>query len=115
VTLQYHLRINQGETFQVAIPVLNDNNSPVVLAGMTARGQIRTHAEAPTTLYEWSFTANNLAFDTNNVVITVPAATSSLWTWRTAQYDVELTDADGVVTRLVEGHVIVPPEITRAP
>jgi len=113
LALQYHLRINQGETFRVAIPVLDDNNSPVSLTGMTAVGQIRTHAAAPTTLYEWSTLAGNLSFDTNNVVLEVPAATSSLWTWRTAQYDVELTDEDGVVTRLVEGHVIVHPEITR--
>jgi len=113
LTLQYHLRINQGETFQVAIPVLDVNDSPITLSGMTAHGQIRTHAADPTVLYEWSTGANNLAFDTNNVILTVPAATSSLWTWRTAQYDVELTDEDGVVTRLVEGHVIVHPEITR--
>jgi len=113
VTLQYHLRINQGETFQVAIPVLDANGADVSLSGMTARGQIRTHAADPTVLYEWSAGANNLAFSGNDVVITVPAATSSLWTWRTAAYDVELTDGSGNVTRLVEGHVIVHPEITR--
>lgn len=109
MTLQYHLRINQGETFRVAIPV----NAPVSLSGMTAVGQIRTHAADPTVLYEWVVGANNLAFDGNDVVLTVSAATSSLWTWRTARYDVELTDTDGNVTRLVEGHVIVHPEITR--
>ena len=113
MTLQYHLRINQGETFQIAIPVLDTNDSPVILTGMTAIGQIRTHAADPTVLYEWSVGANNLAFDTNNVVLKVPAATSSAWTFRTASYDVELTDSSGVVTRLVEGHVIVHPEITR--
>jgi hypothetical protein len=113
MTLEFHLRINQGETFQLAVPVLDPNGSNVNLSGMTARGQIRTHAASPTVLYEWSTGANNLAFSGNDVVITVPAATSSAWTWRTAQYDLELVDGSGNVTRLVEGHVIVHPEITR--
>ena len=113
MTLQYHLRINQGETFQVAIPVLDSNGSPVALSGMTARGQVRTHAADSTTLYEWSTVTNNLAFDANNVVLTVPAVTSSAWTWRTGQYDVELVDGSGSVTRLVEGYVVVHPEVTR--
>lgn len=113
MALQYHLRINQGETFQLYIPVFDDNNAPLALSGMSATGQIRTHAAAPTPLYAWSTVANNLALYTNNVVLTVPAATSTAWTWRTGQYDVELTDTNGIVTRLVEGHVIVHPEITR--
>lgn len=113
MTLQYHLRINQGETFQVAIPVLDANNSPVALSGMTVRGQIRTHAAAPTVLHEWTLVNSGLAFDVNDVILKVPAATSSAWTWRTATYDLELVDTDGNVTRLVEGHVIVHPEVTR--
>ena len=113
MTLRYHLRINQGETFQLAIPVLDANGAPVSLSGMTARGQIRSHAADATVLHEWTLLNAGLAFSSNNVVLKVPAATSSAWTFRTAQYDVELVDTDGSVTRLVDGHVIVHPEITR--
>ena len=113
MTLRYHLRINQGETFQLSIPVLNGDDAPISLSGMTARGQIRTHAADPTVLYEWTLLNSGIAFDANNVVLKVPATTSSAWTFRTAQYDVELVDTDGNVTRLVDGHVIVHPEITR--
>lgn len=113
MTLRFHLRINQGETFQLAIPVLDDNDSPVSLSGMTARGQIRAFAASPTALYEWSVANGNLSFDANNVVITIPASDSTAWTWRGGQYSVELTDLDGDITCLVDGQVIVHPEITR--
>jgi hypothetical protein len=89
------------------------NGDDADLSGSTARGQIRSHAAAPTVLYEWSATALNLAFDGNEVVLSVPAADSSAWSWRTGAYDVELEDTDGNITRLVEGHVVVHPEITR--
>ena len=113
MTLQYHLRINQGETFQVAIPVLDEDGDPISLAGMTARGQVRPYAPSTTVLHEWTLGNSGIAFDTNKVVLTVPAATSSAWTWRGGQYDVELVDGSGAVTRLVEGYVVVHPEITR--
>lgn len=113
MTLRFDLRINQGETFQVAIPVLNANGSPASLGGATARGQIRSYAASPSALYTWSATALNLAFNGSDVVLTVPAAASSAWAFRTAAYDVEIEDADGNITRLVEGHVVIHPEVTR--
>jgi hypothetical protein len=113
VTLRFDLRINQGETFQFAIPVLDDDGNPVSLSGFTARGQIRSHAASPTALYEWSATNTNVAFDGNDVVLTVPAASSSLWAFRSGRWDLELVAPDGSVTRLVEGFVIVHPEVTR--
>lgn len=113
MTLRFDLRINQGETFRVAIPVLNENGGVADLTGMTARAQVRSYAAAPTVLHEWTTTNAGLAFDVDEVVLTVPAATSSAWSWRTAAWDLELVDTDGNVTRLVEGHVVVHPEVTR--
>jgi hypothetical protein len=113
MSLRFDLRINQGETFKLAIPVLDDDGNPVTLSGMTARGQVRSYATSSTVLYEWSTANGNLAFNANDVVITVPATASTAWTWKTAAYDVELADDAGAVTRLVEGHVVVHPEVTR--
>jgi hypothetical protein len=101
MTLRFDLRINQGETFQVAVPVFLPNGDEADLSGSTARGQIRSHAAAPTALYG------------NEVVLSVPAADSSAWAWRTGAYDVEITDTAGNITRLVEGYVVVHPDVTR--
>jgi hypothetical protein len=112
MTLRFHIRLNQGETFQLAIPVVDEDGDPVALSGKTARGQIRSHAASPTVLYEWSTADGNLALDEGDVIITVPAADSAAWTWRTGQWDLELDD-DGTITRLVDGQVIIHPEVTR--
>lgn len=114
MTLRFDLRINQGETFQLSIPVRDTSDNPVDVTGMDARGQIRAQDAAPAVLYEWSDDAGNLVLSTSNVVLLVPAADSTGWTFRTAQYDVELVDpGSSATTRLVEGLVIVHPEITR--
>ena len=115
MTLRYDLRLNQGETFRVSIPVLDEdgNGDPALLIGTTAKAQIRSHAASPTVLYEWSAANGNLAYDVNNIVLTTPAAASTLWAFRTGQWDLELSDNSGTATRLVEGLVIVHPEVTR--
>jgi hypothetical protein len=43
----------------------------------------------------------------------IPATASAAWTFSLGRYDVELEAPDGTVTRLVEGSVVVRPEITR--
>ena len=113
MTLRFDIRINQGETFELAVPVLDDDGDPVSLAGFTAKGQIRSHAASPTVLYEWATASDNVNFDGNDVVLRVPAASSSLWAFRSGRWDLELMAADGSVTRLVEGFVIAHPEVTR--
>lgn len=114
MALRFDLRVNQGESFRVTIPVLDENNDPVAVTGMTVRGQIRAWDSAPTALYEWSPTAGNLAVSGSNVFLTVPAAESSAWTFRSGVYDVEIVDpGTSATSRLVEGLVVVYPEITR--
>lgn len=113
MTLRFDLRINQGETFQLSVPVLDNDGDPVSLTGMTAKGQIRSHAASPTVLYEWSTANANVALNSNNVILTVPAAASSLWSWRTGRWSLEIADESGTTTRLVDGLVIVHPEVVR--
>jgi len=114
MTLHYDLRINQGESLRLAIPVLDDNGSGVTVTGMTARAQIRSWDSSDTVLHEWSTTAGNLSLAGSQVILTVDPATSSAWTFRTGAWDLELVNpALSTTTRLVEGLVVVEPEITR--
>jgi hypothetical protein len=114
VTLRYDLRINQGETFQLSIPVFDSEGDPMPVSGMIARAQVRAYANAPAVLHNWSLTDDNIALVDNNVILKVPAAVSAAWTWRTGRWDVELVDGAGAVTRLAEGFVIVHPEVSRS-
>ena len=114
MTLRHNLRINQGETFQVDIPVLDDDSNPVPVSGMIARAQIRSTAGNGAVLYDWSLTAANIVLTDSTITLKVPAADSAGWAWRTGAWDLELVNGAGTVTRLIEGWVVVHPEVTRS-
>lgn len=101
--------IDQGSDYRLTIPVLDSGNSPSSVVGWTAQGQIRSSASDAAVLHELA-----LEVETTSVELQVSAEASSAWTFRTARYDVEITSPDGVTTsRLLEGLVVVRPEITR--
>lgn len=111
MTLYYPLVIKQGESWGESFPVLDATGRPVTVDGWTARGQIRRTADDPL-LHEWSATFSNLVVSGTTVAISLPLATTRAWTWRKANYDLELTDPAGNTYRLAEGPVRVIPEIT---
>ena len=105
----YHLIVDQGANYALSIPVLNDNGGPTTVTGWTVTGQIRAYPNGSTVLHELELTVGG-----TTVTLQIPAADSSAWTWRTGRYDVELTSPDGLVkARLIEGLVVVRPEVTR--
>jgi hypothetical protein len=112
MTLNYDLRIPQGVTWSVSVPVLAADNTPVSnLAGYSAKAQVRD--DAGDVLHEWSVAAGNMTLGSGEVVLEVSPATSAGWAWRFARFDLELTDPFGDVTRLVKGSVFVDAEVTR--
>jgi hypothetical protein len=113
MALRFDLKINQGETYRLSIPLLNSTNGPANVTGLTARGQIRETYHSTTKLYEWLPSLGNLETSTGSVALTVPATVSAAWTWQYGRWDLEVVDQANTVTRLVEGYVFVIPEITR--
>jgi len=55
-----------------------------------------------------------LGGDTGVVTVTIPAAVSAAWSakQRAAVFDVELTDADGTISRLCSGSLDILPNVT---
>lgn len=109
------LMVEQGTSWSHGfIPLIN--GSPVMAAGWTARGQVRTDVSATDVLYEWSSTAGNLSIDTSigSITLALRPSESSAWNWRHAVYDLEVTSPDGSTTyRVVQGSVSISPEVTR--
>lgn len=101
--------IDQGTDFATTVSLTNTAGSQLDLTGMSAASQVRK-----------SFTSSNaVAFVTalanNNGTLTLSmnnATTSSMSAGRYV-YDVELTDASGIKSRILEGMVTVTPEVTR--
>lgn len=112
MALRFDIVIDQGSDYVLVLPVLTGEGTPQPLTDWSARGQVRRFAVDTTVLHDF---APQLSLVGSEVRISVPASVSSGWAWTStsASYDIELVAPDGAITRLVEGHVIVRPEVTR--
>jgi hypothetical protein len=106
--LRYPLIIDQGADYTLSIPVLDDDNSPQTITGWGVAGQIRARHDSTAVLHELDLDPNNAM-----VILHIPGSASETWTFLSARYDVELTSPSGSVTRLIEGPVVVRPNVTR--
>jgi hypothetical protein len=90
-------------------------NQPVPLAGYSARMQIRESVDSPTVIYEASSSAGQIVLNNNlgTITITIPASATTLFTFTTAVYAVELFDSNGKVIPFLVGNLTLVPEVTR--
>ena len=89
--------------------------TPVSLAGVTARMQIRATAESTTTLASLVSPTDIALDDTaRTITVTISATATAAYTFTVGVYDLELVvTATGVVTKLLSGNIVVLPEVTR--
>lgn len=106
-----NLVIPQGTTFSREYPV----NSPGSdLTDATVKAQIRSVPGSPV-LYELGTDlVVNVDTSTGFLTISIDAADSWDFDWHQADYDVVLTTADGIVSRLVQGYMILDLGVTHA-
>lgn len=113
------LTIIQGQTFDDEFQFETSEGDPEDFTGHTARMQIRPFIESDEVLLELSTTNGliNALDDTGVIKFNVSATdTSDLSDDHIYQqwwYDLEKTDTDGKVQRLLQGAVIFWPETTR--
>jgi hypothetical protein len=113
------LTIDQGSTYELIISVVDANGAVVSLAGYSARGMIRKKRKdlAPTI----SFSCSIPTPTSGQVRATLTAAqTAGLTSGETKSdaaskyvYDFEVYKGDGTVYRIMEGSLIVSPEVTK--
>lgn len=106
-----NITVDQGTTFSADIDVTDSEGNILDLEGYSAAAQMRrTYSSTSYT----QFTAAVTSTSEGTVTISLtPAQTNALKAGRYV-YDVEITDAGGIVTRVVEGQVEVTPGVTRA-
>lgn len=106
----YDVVCEQGATFRRTITW-----STKVLTGFTARMQVRQNAAATEVLADLTTENGHITIDgpTGVVVVEIPADETAAIAPGRYRYDLELADAAGVVTRLLEGKFRVVAEITR--
>ena len=124
---KYHLIIEQGATLNLEIQYKDSAGTPVNLTGYSGKMQIRSdYADNNPTTYitlssSRALDGTGLNFSGSNgttpptsgsIGIYISAASSSVFTFDTARYDLEITSGS-VVTRLLQGDVKLQKEVTR--
>tara|TARA_B100001093_G_C26796111_1_gene1001166 strand:- start:1188 stop:1520 length:333 start_codon:yes stop_codon:yes gene_type:complete len=110
VAIISNLTIDQGTTFTANIDCTSSDNTALNLTAYTVSGQLRKTYDSTTFTSFTAIVANAL---TGRLSISLtPVQTGALSAGRYV-YDVEITDAAGVITRVVEGQVEITPGVTR--
>jgi hypothetical protein len=122
---RYDITLEQGATFDLPLRYRTPAGVAVNLTGYSAKMQVR-EAPASSLLVEFNstLTANGFIWLTGsaenredgangNVRVYMTAANTAALPRFAGRYDLELRDASGYVTRLLEGQFRVEPEITR--
>lgn len=111
----YNITIEQGATFQFNLIWKDSSGNPIDLTGYTAKMQVRQRYSSEDAALTMSTEAGTIVLGgaAGTINITGPAVDTATITIKQGVYDVELTSAGGIVTRLIEGCVAVSPEVTR--
>jgi hypothetical protein len=115
MAVSYNTVIDQGADWYLTVTYENPNGTPINLTSYTAALQLRSLPSDTTAV---------LTLTTANGGIAITAATGVVAIHATANqtrviddgvyyYDLEITSPLSVVTRLVQGQVVVSPEVTR--
>jgi hypothetical protein len=91
-------------------------NTPIPLTGYTAQMQIRESLESTDVIHEMTTAANGgirITLSDSTIFLSIPASVTRTFTFDTAVYSLELTDASGVVTPFIAGNLTLVKEVTR--
>lgn len=109
MAIKANLIVDQGTTFLTTLNLTDSEGLAIDLTTYTASAQLRKHF---TSSNSTSFSIS-LGGNTGTLTLSLSAnSTANLVSGRYV-YDVEITSSSGAVTRVVEGIVLVTPNVTR--
>lgn len=110
-----NLEIPQGTTFRYEFYYVDSAKAIVPLTGYTARCQFRSEVTSPAEFFEATTENGGLTIDgaAGKVTLYIAPDTSSAWTVYDGSYDLEIIAPNTDVTRIIQGNVIIDPEVTR--
>ena len=108
--LRGEYRIEQGTTYQLLLTITDPTVGGVYdLTGASCSAQVREKIDSTT------YTSFSYAIDValGTILLTLTDTQTSAFSFIAGVWDCELTESDGVVTRLLEGTVQISKEVTR--
>lgn len=108
---KYDFDLPQGATFSRSLIIKDANNTALDLTGNTLAGQVRTSAQSNDIAGTFAFVIT----DASNGLISMKmtSTNTALLPAQQCVYDVELTQANGDIIRILEGNVNVTANVTR--
>ena len=103
--------VDQGADYSASIDVADSDGDNIDLSGYTAAGQIRKTYSSSTAVDFTVSVATPASAGVLNISLT-STQTSAMKAGRYV-YDIEITNAGGTVTRVLEGQVEVTPGVTQ--
>jgi len=107
VATKINIVIDQGSTFNTEITVLDENDTLIDFSAYTANSQIRK-SYSSSTYYNFDVSGSNSGV----LTLSMNAATTNTIPAGRYVYDVEV-ETSGIRSRIVEGIVVVTPQVTR--
>jgi hypothetical protein len=109
MAIKANIVIDQGSSFSTSINITDTSDQSIDLTGYVGAAQMRKHY---TSSNSTPFTVTVVPSD-GVVRLALTANTTTNLVAGRYVYDVELTDGNGTISRIVEGIVTVTPNVTR--
>ena len=116
MAVSYNTVIDQGATWYLTVTYENPNGTPINITDYTAALQLRSLPSDPTAVLSLTTGAGiTITGATGTVAITASAAQTRAIDEGNYYYDLEISSpaSPSVVTRLVQGQIVVSAEVTR--
>lgn len=107
------LAIEQGSDIDVPITAFDELGVERNFTGYTAVMQIRAYTDSPDVLLEMSTANGKITTTDGKVTLHFVRADFESVTWRDGEYDLEVTSPLNKRDRLMKGHFMIDPEVTR--
>lgn len=111
----YNQTIDQGANWYFQLTYKDSAGAPINLTGYSAALELGTsyNMTSPTLAISTTTTGMTIPTPANGtIIVNVPAATTASLPTDNYVYNMTLTSPGGFVTRLIEGSVIVAPEVS---
>jgi hypothetical protein len=112
-----NLTVYQGADYRRALEFKDNSAVLMDLTGYEFRGQVKLSYQEQDPVFSFGFTLRDQVSDTGIVDMILTAVDSSAVSINKETnyiYDIEMVDADGYVTRVLEGRLKLYPEVTKA-
>lgn len=116
MAVAYDTNINQGADWYINFVYQNTSPAtPINLTGYTAALQLRSLPSDPTAALSLTSPSGGIVITgaTGTLAINATAAQTGAIQAGYYYYDLEITSPTAVVTRLVQGQILVSPQVTR--